>query len=475
MQKTSEMDMTSGGLARKIILFTIPLMLSGVLQSLYNVADMVVIGRFVGDDALSSVGAAGVIYNIIVNLFMGLSVGIDVTCSFAHGRGDGDGVKKVIDTAVMSALCVGAAVTVIGLLFTAPVLRLMKTPEENGVFSGAVLYLQIIFVGVPFTMMYNFCAAILRTKGETRVPFFILALSGLANVVFNVLLVTVFRLGVAGVAISTVFSQFLSALLILLRLMSGQGLFRFSLRSARFDVRTFGRIFSIGILAGIQSAMFSIANAFLQAGVNSFGKAAIAGNTSAETVENLVWIASASFHYATVTFISQNLGAGKFDRIRRTLWITTAFAASAALVLGMGVFLLRRQLMVIFLDPGTEAFSYACRRIAATFPYYFLAGIMATVPEAIRGLGYGTSPTIVSLVGVIGLRITWFYTVFRSVHTFEVLYLAHPVSWIVTDAASIVLFIVLFRRKKRAFEKAVDNSAGVCYTDTGMTPKEAAK
>lgn len=451
MIRSKEMDMTSGALAGKIIVFTIPLMLSGLLQSLYNVADMLVISRFCGDDALSSVGATGVLYNVIVNLFMGLSVGIDVTCSFAHGRRDGEEVKTVIDTGVVSALFVGAFVSLLGVFSAAPLLRVMGTPTENGVFDGAALYLRIIFAGVPFTMLYNFCAAILRTKGETRMPFVFLAVSGLVNVLFNVLFVAVFRMGVAGVAIATVISQFLSALLILLRLMRGEGLFRFSFRTARPRARMLGRIFAVGILAGIQSAMFSLGNAFLQSGVNSFGKAAIAGNTSAETVENLIWIASASFHYATVTFISQNLGAGKFDRIKKTLWITTAFSTAVSLVLGVGASLLRRPLMLIFLDESTEAFDFACRRILATFPYYAFAGVMATVPEGIRGLGYGTSPTVVSFFCVIVLRISWFYTAFARVHTFEMLYLVHPISWVVTDIASVILFIVCFRQRRRAY------------------------
>ncbi len=444
--KTKEIDMLNGNIVKSVLLFTIPMMLSGILQSLYNAADMIVVGQFVGDNALAAVGATATIYGVIINLFMGFSVGIDVVCSFCHGAGDEDGVRETVHTAVIAALILGAGVFFVGWFATPALLTLMKTPTEAGVYDGAVTYLRIVFIGAPFTVFYNFCAAILRTAGDTRRPFFYLASCGALNVVLNIFFVTVCQMGVAGVATSTALTQGLSALLIFVRLCRMGGIFSFSFRHLRFSASRFTRIFYIGILAGVQNAIFSISNSFLQSAVNTFGPAAMAGNTAVDTVENLLWVTCSSFQYAAVTFISKNVSAGKPERVRKIFLVTLLFAVGTALFFGGICRLFARTVISVFIRGGEEAMTYALGRASITFPLYFLAGCMSVLPSVIRGLGHSVSPTIVNLVTVCGVRIGWVYTVFRLFPRISTLYIVHPLTWALTSAVLLIIYFVNYRR-----------------------------
>ncbi|MBQ7760614.1 MAG: MATE family efflux transporter [Clostridia bacterium] len=447
---TQKIDMLNGGLFKKIVLFTVPIMLQGLLQSIYNSADLVVVGQFSGDVALSAVGATSSIFNVLVGLFMGFSAGVDVASSHAFGKGDYKTVKRIIDTAVITAPFLGLIVTILGLTLSGPILTLMGTPTEDGVLEQATTYLQILMIGVPFTMLFNFCAAVLRTSGETNKPFIYLASSGILNVLLNLLFCGVFNLGVVGVSVATVISQVASAIMIFINLMINKGLFSFSFKSVEFSWKALGKITAVGLPSGFQSAVFSLSNVFLQTGVNSFGKDAIAGSTAVSTVEGLMWVTLTSFQNATTTFVSQNVGAGNLKRARKVVRFTLSMTAILGLVLGLSAFFAKELILAIFIKDNPIAVQYGIERLTFTFPIYFLAGIMGVLPGAIRGLGYSVSPTIISLVGVCGMRILWVYTVFPIFNNLAILYLIHPITWVLSSTALFInYFISLHLRKKK--------------------------
>lgn len=447
-----KIDMINGGIVKKIILFTIPIMLQSILQSLYNSADLIIVGQFSGDNAeaaLSSIGATSSIFNVLVGVFIGLSAGVDVTSSFYNGMNDKKGLKQIIDTSIITAPIIGVIVTVMGIFLSRPVLVIMNTPEADGVLNGAVLYLQIIMLGIPFSMVYNFCAAILRTSGETQKPFIYLAISGLVNVLLNMLFVAVFKWGVVGVAVATVISQVLSSAMIFIHLMINKGTFSFSFKNIDFSRSKLLKIIKVGIPAGIQSSVFSLSNAFLQSGVNSFGKDAMAGSTAVATVESLMWVTLTSFQNALTTFISQNIGAGKIERVNKILYATLAMTIGLGVVIGLGMFALGRPVISIFIKDSPAAMEYAYDRLKITFPFYFMAGMMGVMPGAIRGLGYSTPPSVISIIGACGVRILWIYTVFRAFPSISVLYLVHPITWVITSVSLVINYIICYKLVKK--------------------------
>ncbi len=446
---TEKIDMLNGGVVKKIIRFTIPIMLQGILQSLYNSADLIIVGRFSGDVALSAVGATSAIFNALLTLFLGISAGVDVVLSFHHGMRDNRGAKQVIDTAVISAPILGLLLTILGVFLAEPLLILMKTPVEGGVLEGATIYLQIIMCGMPFTFIYNFCAAIFRTAGETQRPFIYLAISGAVNVALNIIFVAVFHLGVVGVAIATVISQIVSAILILVKLLKNEGLFSFSFKNMAFSWQKFGKMIRVGIPAGIQNCAMNVSNAFLQSGVNSFGKDAMAGSTAVATVEGLLWVTLTSFQSAATTFISKNIGAGKIERVNKILYATISMTAILGLILGLGSFLLADPILSIFIKDNPIALVYGYDRLKITFPIYFLAGIMGVMPGAIRGLGYSTAPSLIALFGACGIRIIWIYTIFKMYPSLSTLYLVHPITWVITNIALVITYIVCYKIVKK--------------------------
>ena len=449
---TREIDMINGGIVKKIIAFTIPIMLQGILQSLYNSADLVIVGRFAGDAALSSVGATTHIYNVMLALFLGIGAGVDVVCSFHHGRGEKIRVKKTIDTAVITSVILGLTCAVIGFVLTKPLLVAMNTPEEAGVLSGAVDYLKILMFGVPFSLIFNFCSAVFRTSGETKKPFIFLVISGALNVLLNLLFVAAFDLAVVGVAIATVISQITSAAMIFISLAKNKGLFSFNLKNVEFSWQLFGRMVAIGLPAGLQSCAFSLSNAFLQTGVNSFGKDAMASSTAVATIEGLMWVTLSSFQNATTTFVSKNLGARKLDRARKSFTYTLMLTAFLGIILGISTFLLGDQILTIFIKNNPVAMEYGRQRYIITFPVYFLAGIMSVLPGAIRGLGSSLPPSIISLVGACGVRIIWVYTVFKVYNNLSVLYLVHPITWVITITALTINLRLQYKKVKRGLE-----------------------
>ena len=453
-----KMDMLSGGLFKKIIVFTIPIMLQRLLQSVYNAADVAIVGQFSADgsNAVAAVGSTTSIYNVLIGLFMGLSVGVDVVSSHLYGRGEYKGVKQVIDTAVILAPVLGIVVAVAGFFLTNPVLALMSTPTDGGVFEGACTYLKILMIGVPFSMIFNFISAIFRTAGETTKPFIMLSISGLLNVCLNLLFCGVFGLGVVGVAVATVISQILSATMIFIYLLISKGIFSFSFKKISFSFEKLKRIIVVGVPAGLQSSAFSLSNTFLQAGVNSFNNADVnAGSTAVGTIEGLMWVTLNSFQNSTTTFMSQNVGAGNIKRAKKVLYYTLSMTAILGLILGLGAFFLRTPILSIFIKDNPVAMEYGYQRLMYTFPLYFMAGIMGMLPGAIRGFGYSVSPSLISLIGACGIRIVWVYTVFEVYHDLSVLYLVHPITWVITITALLINYaIVLHIYKKKHLNKS---------------------
>ena len=442
---TRSVDMINGGLFKKIVIFTIPIMLQGILQSVYNAADLIVVGQFSGGVELAAVGATSSIYNVIIGLFMGISAGVDVVTSFYFGMRDEKSVKKTIDTAVVLAPILGLVVLVVGIFVAGPVLEMMETPA-GGVLEGATQYLQMVMLGVPFSMLYNFCAAIYRTAGETKRPFIYLAISGLLNVLLNLLFCAVFDMGVAGVAIGTVASQATSAIMIFIDLLINKGLFSFSFKNIEFCFHKVKRMIAIGIPAGLQSAAFSLSNVFLQSGVNSFGGNAIEGSTAVSTIEGLMWVTLTSFINATTTFTSQNVAAGKVDRARKAFRYTLLLTAGIGIVLGLSMFFAKEWIMAIFIKDNPLAVEYAFQRLKYTFPIYFLAGIMGIMPGAIRGHGSSLSPSLITIFGTCGIRIIWVFTVFKEYHSLSILYLVHPITWVFTIIALSINYLIVLRR-----------------------------
>lgn len=451
-----KVNILKGSLGKNIFLFTIPIMLQGILQSLYNSADLVIVGNFAenGDAALSAVGATSSIYNVMTALFMGIAVGVDVVTSFNYGRQEYEKVKKAIDTAVIAGVGLGIFAAVLGFILAKPVLIWMNTPEVDNVLANATLYLRILMVGVPFSLLFNFCSAVFRTAGETNRPFKYLVLSGLLNVALNIVFVAGFKWGVAGVAIATVISQIVSCMLLLIRLMKNQGLFSFKITGIQFSWKLFGKMVAIGLPAGLQSSAFSLSNVFLQSGVNSFGKDAMAAGTAVNTIEGLMWVTLSSFNNATTTFVSQNYGAGDMKRATDSVKYSLLMTIAIGLFLGLTMYFTGDQIMAIFISDGnTVAMEYARQRYSITYPAYFLAGIMSVLPGTIRGFGSSLPPSIITLLGACGIRIVWVFTIFRMFPTMTVLYLVHPITWVITNIALIINLVIVYNIAKKRIKK----------------------
>lgn len=453
---TSKVDILKGSIVKNLLLFTLPIMLQGILQTLYNAADLVIVGNLsktdsAGEIALSAVGATSSIFNVMTALFMGIAVGVDVITSFNYGREKYDKVKKTIDTAVVSSIFLGLICAIMGIVIARPVLVLMNTPDT--VLDYAVTYLSILMIGVPFSLMFNFCSAVFRTAGQTNKPFIYLVIAGALNVVLNILFVAGFDWGVVGVAIATVISQVVSCFLLLITLMKNKGLFTFNIHNIEFSWKIFGKMIAIGVPAGLQSSAFSLSNVFLQSGVNSFGTNGMAAGTAVNTYEGLMWVTLSSFSNAATTFVSQNYGAADMKRAKKAMKYSILITAGLGIILGLTMFLSGELLMKIFIHGNAEAMMYARQRYMVTFPLYFLAGIMSMLPGVIRGFGSSLPPSIISLVGACGIRIVWVYTIFKLHHHMSILFLVHPVTWIITNIALVINLIIVYKKAKKKMEK----------------------
>lgn len=450
--KSYEIDMCNGPLTGKILAFYLPLMLSSILQLMFNAADLVVVGRFAGGNALGGVGATSSLSNFLVTVFMGLSVGTNVLFANYYGAGKTSEMKKVTETSVITA-CVGGLILIfVGLFAAKPLLVLMKTPY--GCLADAVLYMRIYFCGMPIIMLYNYGSAILRALGDTKRPLYFLTIAGAVNVILNLIFVIIFNMGAGGVALATVLSQAISAILVLRCLIKGGSDWRLDIKHMHFDKDSFVGMIRIGLPAGIQGSLFSISNMLIQSSVNSFGELSVAGNTAAQNIEGFVYVAMNAFSQASVSFTSQNYGAKKFDRIVKVLVICEGLVTAVGLILGGSAYLFSKQLLRIYASDA-EAIAFGVIRITYVCIPYFLCGTMDVACGSLRGMGHGIMPTIVSLSGACLFRIIYIMTFFRATHSAEVLFMSYPISWFITTTAHIICFVIFYQKAQKRVETYV--------------------
>ncbi len=444
-----QIDMVHGPLAGKILLFALPLMLSSLLQLLFNAADVVVVGRCAGKEALAAVGSTSALINLLVNLFVGFSVGTNVVVARDLGAGREEDVRSSVHTAIAIAVISGALLTVIGVTLARQLL--VWTASAPDVIDLATVYLRIYFAGMPANMLYNFGAAILRAQGDTRRPLYFLAIAGVTNVALNLLFVIVFQMSVAGVALATIISQVVSAALVLGCLMKDQGVLHLDLRALRMDKRVVKRILQVGLPAGFQGIVFSLSNVVIQSSINSFGSTAtIAGSSASANIEGFVYVSMNSFYQTDLTFTSQNYGAGECRRVDRSLFLCQIYAVAFGLVLGNLAVFFGHPLASIYAPGEEDVIAQAMLRLKYVCSLYCLCGVMDVMVGALRGLGYSVVPMIVSMVGACGVRLLWVATIFQVYHTPQMLYLSYPVSWTITAAVHIAFFFYI---RKRAYAK----------------------
>ena len=437
------MDMTQGPLLSKVLFFALPIMISGILQLAFNAADTIVVGRYAGSEALAAVGSVGSLNGLIISMFIGLSVGVNVLVARYTGAQESQKVSDTVHTAVLLSLIGGVALTVIGFVLARPLLLLMGSPED--VIDLAVLYVRVLFLGMPVQMLYNFCAAILRAVGDTKRPLYFLTIAGVVNVVLNLIFVILFHMSVAGVALATIISQAVSAALIASSLMSMDGPTRLNPRALRINGPIFGQIVRIGLPAGIQASVFSLSNVVIQSSVNSFGSIVIAGNAAAMNVGSFIYQAMNTYHQAVTCFASQNLGARRPGRIRAAVNACLFWALVFGVVLGVGSCIFGRQLLGMYSSDPAVIQSGLMRLYIVCGPY-FLCGIMDVMTGALRGVGYSVLPMIISLLGACALRILWVMTLFRLSPTIECLLVSYPVSWALTFLVLIISFRIVLKK-----------------------------
>ena len=450
LKDSHTIDMCTGSLPKKMIRFAFPLILSSLLQLMFNAVDLVVVGQFVNDDAVGAVGSTGALINLIINLFMGLSVGTNVLTARYVGSGRDEDASETVHTSIVISILCGILLAFVGIIFARPMLVLMGSP--NGVIEQATLYLRIYFLGMPIMMLYNFGSAILRAIGDTKRPLYYLTFSGVINVLMNLLFVIVLKRGVDGVAWGTVISQLLAAVLILRNLYRSEHCCRLIPSKLRISASKVKGIAQIGIPAGIQSCIFSASNVLIQSSINSFGNAAISGSAAAANIEGFVYVSMNAFHHTVLSFTGQNYGAGRYDRVRKTLFWGLIFVTVVGGVLGNLVVLLRVPLLNLYIS-GEEALSFGFTRIFMINTLYFLCGTMDVVVGSLRGMGFSLIPMFVSLAGVCGFRVIWIFTYFRAHHTLSILLVSYPISWLVTFAAHLLVYYLVAKRKRLTAER----------------------
>ena len=433
--------MCNGSLFKSLVRFAVPLMLSGVLQLFFNAADVVVVGKFAGDESLAAVGATTTLINLLTNLFIGLSVGANVLVANYYGARQEKDVHETVHTAMTISVFSGVFLTALGVIAAPFLLSLMQTPAD--VIDLSVIYLRTYFMGMPAVMVYNFGSAILRAAGDTKRALYILLSSGVVNVAFNLVFVIAFHWGVFVVGLATVISQYISAVFIVLCLVREKSLIRLELKKLRIYKKKLLRILQIGIPAGFQGMMFSLSNVVIQSSINGFGKVIVAASAASVSVEGFAFTSMNAFHQAAVSFTSQNIGARKFDRVSKILYISLFYvvivgAFFAFLFLGFG------KNLIGFYTTSPEVITEGVKRLTIIAGSYFLCGMMDVTSGSLRGMGYSFTPMIVSLLGVCVLRVVWVATVFQMerFHTVETIYYSYPVTWTVTFAAHLITFLI---------------------------------
>ena len=447
--RSNTSDLTEGPLLKKIILYTIPIILTGILQLLFNAADLVVVGRYCGRVSVAAVGATGAIINLIVNLFIGLSVGAGVTVAHGLGAGRFEDVRRTVHTAIPTAIVSGLLLTGVGVLGSRTFLSLMGTPDN--VIGLSSVYMQIYFCGITASMIYNFGSAILRAAGDTKSPLFFLTAAGILNVLLNLFFVIVLKMNVAGVALATALSQVLSAALVIRALMKRGDACKLKLREIKIYGRQLVKIIRIGFPAGIQGSLFSISNVIIQSSVNLFGSVVMSGNAAAQNIEGFVYISMNSVSQTALNYAGQNHGAGNFDRIKKIMFACLGLAFGAGVSLGGLSVIFARPLLSIYITDSEEAIKYGVIRLTFICLPYFLCGIMDVATGMLRGIGSSIAPMCITVAGVCGFRILWIYTVFQmpEYHSLEILYSSYMISWTMTFAIESAVFWLMLRHMKK--------------------------
>ncbi len=444
--KKFEIDMCNGSIMDKLISFSIPLMISSMLQLTFNAVDIIVVGRFSGSDALAAVGATTALIAVFINLFIGISLGANVLAARFYATGKGQEMSDTVHTAILFAIFSGIFMTFMGLTLSPFALKIMGTPDH--IIGQSTLYMRIYFLGMPFFMVYNYGASILRAVGDTKRPLIFLIVAGLMNTALNLILVIVFHLGVAGVAIGTVASQLVSGVLVLRCLYLSDGSYQFRFRKLTIKGTYLRQIFQVGIPAGIQSTVINISNALLQSSVNSFGSTAMAGYTAANNILGFLYFSVNAVTQACMSFTSQNYGLRKFKRMDRVLRDCMILSVGISLVMGGLAFFFGNQLLHIYTDQQ-KVVACGMEILSFTTTTYFFCGLMDLFPGALRGMGFSTVPMILSIIGTVGTRIVWIYGLFPSHRSLAFLFLSYPVSWIITILMQLVCFVYVRRKVRR--------------------------
>lgn len=457
--KKYEIDMCNGTLLDKLISFAFPLMLSGILQLMLNAVDIIVVGNFSGSQALAAVGSTTSLINLFINLFIGISLGANVLAARYYAAGKDKEMSETVHSAMALALISGVVMLFVGLIFARGALELMDTPDD--VIDQSTLYMRIYFLGMPFFMMYNYGAAILRAVGDTKRPLLFLVIAGIVNAGLNMFLVIVFHLGVAGVAISTVISQMISCVLVIICLYRTQSSYQLRFSKLKLRWEYIKQICKVGIPAGVQSMVINFSNVLLQSSVNSFGSIAMAGYTAANNIFGFLFASINSVTQACMSFTSQNYSVGKYKRMTKVLFECIGLSMAVSLTLGCSAYFFGNKILWIYTDnaavvkAGMEVLTYSTVT-------YFLCGIMDLFPGALRGMGYSTVPMILSVVGTVGTRLVWIYGVFPKHRSLDVLFISYPASWFITIVFQVICYIIVRKKlgiaaRKRAVRKQANS------------------
>lgn len=439
----------NGSIFLNLLYFTIPVILTGVLQLLYNAADIIVVGRVVGSQSLAAVGSTSSITHLFVNLFIGLSAGTSVCVARYIGEQDKESIEKTVHTSIMVAIIGGVFLAIVGIMLSRTVLEMMQTPAD--ILDEASLYMKIIFLGMPANMVYNFGAAILRAEGNTKTPLIYLAISGLINVGLNIIFVVFFKMKADGVAWATIISQVISAALVILYLMKSSTNCRFYIKKLKIHSKMLLGIIKIGVPAGLQGMIFSISNVLIQSSINTFGSVVVAGNSASGNLEGFAYTAMNATHQSMLTFVGQHIGAKKISRIKKVI----SLGCLQVFIIGVvssGLLLLFARPLLSLYAPGKEAvINSGINRLIVIVSPYFLCGLMETIVGATRGMGESLKPMIVSILGVCGIRILWIFTIFKIYQTPFSLYISYPISWLITALLQLIFCVNTYKKIKSEY------------------------
>lgn len=437
----NKIDMVNGNLAKNIIVFTIPIVFTSLIQLLFNTFDMIIVGKFAGNNALAAVGATGALYYLIISLFMGVSVGVNVVAAQFFGKKDETGIRETIHTSVSLGGILGIILTFLGIILVTPCLKLMNTPAE--IIDLSVLYMKIYFSGMPGMLLYNCGASILRADGNTKSPLIYLTIGGVVNIILNLILVIVFKLSVAGVAIATVASFYISCLLVIIHLKKNYGL---NFKALKIKKSIAKEVFRIGLPSGFSSLAFSISSMQLQTALNSFGAAAVAGCSAASSIEGLVNILLTSIAQAATNFAGQNYGAGKKERIPKVYRWSMLYVIISGTVSAVTVLTFDEQLLSLYVS-GEEAIRFGAQRLAVFVIPFMLSGALDIPASIVRGMGYSMVPTAITLVSICGIRVLWIATIFKMFPTIIGLYICVPLTWGITFIAQQIYYNIIMKRE----------------------------